>query len=178
VDQAALTALHLRQPGGGRGRRRRHRRPGRLAITIGDQASPATAAELASVGALPGQFGLVALPILGTGSGILALSARSAAALIVTGLLVGGLGTVLDSTAATVTAAVAVLFPPRSWGPWCPTSSSRQSGTPSPAGLSIVLASGTCERFSPEVAGPAARHLGYCDPGRRAITCTAATRDH
>jgi len=223
VDQAGLAALDLRQPVGGRGRHRRHRRPGRLGHHHRRPARPTTAIDLASVGALLGQFGLVALAalaittefatgsirttlaatparwavlatkaavvgavtfpagfvatalailavqaILGIGSGgILALSARSAAALTVTGLLVVGLGAVLRSTAATITTAVAVLFAPRIIGALVSSELVATVLDSLPAGLSAALASGTGERYSPPGGGPAARRLSYRDPGRR-----------
>jgi hypothetical protein len=188
-----------------------------------DQPDPTTAIDLASVGALLGQFGLVALAalaittefatgsirttlaatparwavlatkaavvgavtfpagfvatalailavqaILGIGSGgILALSARSAAALTVTGLLVVGLGAVLRSTAATITTAVAVLFAPRIIGALVSSELVATVLDSLPAGLSAALASGTGERYSPPGGGPAARRLSYRDPGRR-----------
>jgi ABC-2 type transport system permease protein len=85
--------------------------------------------------------------------GILALSARSAAALTLTSLLVVGLGAVLRSAAGTITTAVAVLFAPPIAGALV---SSEIVGTVMdylPAGPSGVVASGSGERYSPEVAG-------------------------
>jgi ABC-2 type transport system permease protein len=173
-----------------------------------DQANPATATQLAGVGASLGQFGLVALAalaitaefatgsirttlaatparwavlavkgavvgavtfptgfvatalatlvastILGTGAdGILALSARSAAALTLTSLLVVGLGAVLRSTAGTVTTAVAVLFAPPILGALVSNEIVATVLDHLPAGLSGVVASGTGGRYSPEVA--------------------------
>jgi ABC-2 type transport system permease protein len=96
---------------------------------------------------------LTASTILGSGAdGILALSARSAAALTLTSLLVVGLGAVLRSTAGTVTTAVAVLFAPPILGAMV---SNEIVGTVLdhlPAGLSGVVSSGIGERYSPEVA--------------------------
>jgi ABC-2 type transport system permease protein len=178
------------------------------AIVTDDQPNPATATDLAGVGASLGQFGLVALAaltitgefatgsirgtlaatparwavlvakaavvgavtfpagfvatalatlaasaILGTGSdGILAVSARSAAALTLTSLLVVGLGAVLRSAAGTVTTAVAVLFAPPILGALVSNEVVATVMDYLPAGLTTVLVSGTGERYSPEVA--------------------------
>ena len=73
--------------------------------------------------ARPGPPGLASILGIGT-DGILAVSALSAAALTLTSLLVVGLGAVLRSAAGTITTALAVCSPRRSWVPWCPTSSS------------------------------------------------------
>jgi ABC-2 type transport system permease protein len=178
------------------------------ATTTDDQGTPATATQLAGVGASVGQFGLVALAalaitvefatgsirvtlaatparwavlmakaavvgavtfpagfvatvlatlaaltILGTGTdGIFALSARSAAALTLTSLLVVGLGAVLRSAAGTITTAVAVLFAPPIVGALVSSEIVATVMDHLPAGLSGVVASGTGERYSPEVA--------------------------
>ena len=178
------------------------------AITTDDQATPATATQLASVGASLGQFGLVALAalaitgefatggirttlaatparwavltakaavvgavtfpagfvattlatlaasaILGTGTdGIGAVSARSAAALTLTSLLVVGLGAVLRSAAGTITTAVAVLFAPPILGALVSNEVAAAVLDHLPAGLSGVVSSGAGDRYSPEVA--------------------------
>lgn len=178
------------------------------AITTDDQATPATATQLAAVGASVGQFGLVALAalaitgefatgsirttlaatparwavltakaavvaavtfpvglvatalatlagssILGIGTeGILAVSARSAVALMLTSLLVVGLGAVLRSAAGTITTAVAVLFAPPILGALVSNDIVATVMDYLPAGLTTVLVSGAGERYSPEVA--------------------------
>ena len=91
--------------------------------------------------------------ILGTGAdGILALSARSAAAVTLTSLLVVGLGAVLRSTAGTVTTAVAVLFAPPILGALVANETVATVLDHLPAGLSGVVTSGTGGRYSPAVA--------------------------
>jgi ABC-2 type transport system permease protein len=178
------------------------------AIVTDDQPNPATATQLAAVGASAGQFGLVALAalaitgefatggirttlaatparsavltakaavvgvvtfpaglvatalatlagsaILGIGTeDILAVSARSAAALTLTSLLVVGLGAVLRSAAGTITTAVAVLFAPPILGALVSSEVVATVMDYLPAGLSTVLVSGTGERYSPAVA--------------------------
>ena len=178
------------------------------AIITDEQPNPATASQLAAVGASVGQFGLVALAalaitsefatgsirstlaatparwavltakatvvgavtfpvglvatalatlagstILGIGTeGILAVSARSAAALTLTSLLVVGLGAVLRSAAGTITAAVAVLFAPPILGALVSNEVVATVMGYLPAGLTTVLVSGTGERYSPEMA--------------------------
>ena len=178
------------------------------AITTDDQATPATATQLAAVGASVGQFGLVALAalavtgefatgsirttlaatparwavmtakaavvaavtfptgfvatalatlagsaILGIGTeGIGAVSARSAAALTLTSLLVVGLGAVLRSAAGTITTAVAALFAPPILGALVSNELVATVLDHLPAGLTTVLVSGTGERYSPHVA--------------------------
>jgi ABC-2 type transport system permease protein len=118
-------------------------------------------AKAAVVGAVTFPAGLVATAlatlaasaILGTGTdGILALSARSAAALTLTGMVVVGLGAVLRSAAGTITTAVAVLFAPPILAALVANEIVRTVLDYLPAGLSGVLASGTGERYSPEVA--------------------------
>jgi ABC-2 type transport system permease protein len=181
------------------------------AITTDDQPNPATATQLAAVGASVGQFGLVALAalaitgefatgsirttlaatparwavltakaavvgavtfpagvvatalatlagsaILGIGTdGILAVSARSAAALTLTSLLVVGLGAVLRSAAGTITTAVAVLFAPPILGALVSNELVATVMDYLPAGLTTVLVSGTGERYGPAVAAVA-----------------------
>jgi ABC-2 type transport system permease protein len=178
------------------------------AIVTDDQPNPATAADLAAVGASLGQFGLVAQAarvittefatgsirttlaatparwavltakaavvgavtfpagfvatalatlaasaILGTGTdGIGAVSARSAAALTLTSLLVVGLGAVLRSAAGTITTAVAVLFAPPILGALVSNEVAAAVLDHLPAGLSGVVSSGAGDRYSPEVA--------------------------
>ena len=178
------------------------------AIVTDDQPNPATATQLAAVGASVGQFGLVALAalaitgefatgsirttlaatparwavltakaavvgavtvpaglvatglatlaasaILGIGAdGIGAVSARSAAALTLTSLLVVGLGAVLRSAAGTITTAVAVLFAPPTLGALVSNDVVATVMDYLPAGLSTVLVGGTGERYSPAVA--------------------------
>jgi ABC-2 type transport system permease protein len=178
------------------------------AITTDDQANPATATQLAAVGASIGQFGLVALAalaitgefatgsirttlaatparwavltakaavvgavtfptglvatalatlagstILGIGTeGILAVSARSAAALTLTSVVVVGLGAVLRSAAGTITTAVAALFAPPILGAMVSNEIVATVMDYLPAGLTTVLVAGTGERYSPEVA--------------------------
>jgi ABC-2 type transport system permease protein len=178
------------------------------AILTDDKPNPATATDLAAVGASLGQFGLVALAalaitgefatgsirttlaatparwavltakaavvgavtfpaglvatalatlaasaILGIGTdGILTVSARSAAALTLTSLLVVGLGAVLRSAAGTITTAVAVLFAPPILGALLSNEIVAAVLDHLPAGLSGVVASGTGDRYSPEVA--------------------------
>jgi ABC-2 type transport system permease protein len=96
---------------------------------------------------------LAASTILGTGTdGILALSARSATALTLTSLIVVGLGAVLRSAAGTITTAVAVLFAPPIVGALVSNEFVATVLGHLPAGLSVVLISGTGERYSPEVA--------------------------
>jgi ABC-2 type transport system permease protein len=118
-------------------------------------------AKAAVVGAVAFPAGLVATAlatlaastILSTGTdGILALSARSAAALALTSILVVGLGAVLRSAAGTITTAVAVLFAPPILGALVSNEIVATILDYLPAGLSGVLASGTGERYSPEVA--------------------------
>jgi ABC-2 type transport system permease protein len=90
--------------------------------------------------------------ILGIGTeDILAVSARSAAALTLTSLLVG-LGAVLRSAAGTITTAVAVLFAPPILGALVSSEVVATVMDSLPAGLSTVLVSGTGERYSPAVA--------------------------
>jgi hypothetical protein len=84
--------------------------------------------------------------------GIFAVSARSAAALTLTGLIVVGLGAVLRSAAGTITTAVAVLFAPPILGALVSNEIVATLLDHLPAGLSTVLVSGTGERYSPEVA--------------------------
>jgi ABC-2 type transport system permease protein len=119
------------------------------------------AAKAAVVGAVIFPTGFVATAlatlagsaILGTrADGILALSARSAAAVTLTSLLVVGLGAVLRSTAGTVTTAVAVLFAPPILGALVSNEIVATVLDHLPAGLSGVVASGTGGRYSPEVA--------------------------
>jgi ABC-2 type transport system permease protein len=91
--------------------------------------------------------------ILGAGTdSILATSARSAAALTLTGLLVVGLGAVLRSAAGTITTAVAILFAPPIVGALVSNEIVATVMDHLPAGLTAVLVSGTGERYSPEVA--------------------------
>jgi ABC-2 type transport system permease protein len=181
------------------------------AILTDDQPNPATATQLAAVGASVGQFGLVALAalaitgefatgsirttlaatparwaaltakaavvaavtfpaglvatalatltaatILGIGTDdILAVSARSAAALTLTSLLVVGLGAVLRSAAGTITTTVAVLFAPPILGALVSNEIVATVLDYLPAGLTTVLVGGTGERYSPEVAAVA-----------------------
>jgi ABC-2 type transport system permease protein len=118
-------------------------------------------AKAAVVGALTFPAGLVATAlatlaastILGIGTdGILAVSARSAAALTLTSLLVVGLGAVLRSAAGTITTAVAVLFAPPILGALVSNEVVAAVLDYLPAGLTTVLVSGTGERYGPEVA--------------------------
>ena len=118
-------------------------------------------AKAAVVGAITFPAGLVATAlatlagstILGIGTeGILAVSARSAAALTLTSLLMVGLGAVLRSAAGTITTAVAVLFAPPILGALVSNEIVATVLDYLPAGLSGVVASGTGERYSPEVA--------------------------
>jgi ABC-2 type transport system permease protein len=96
---------------------------------------------------------LAASTILGIGTdGILAVSARSAAALTLTSLMVVGLGAVMRSAAGTITTAVAVLFAPPILGALVSNEVVATVLDYLPAGLSTVLVSGTGERYSPEVA--------------------------
>jgi hypothetical protein len=91
--------------------------------------------------------------ILGIGTGgILAVSARSAAALTLTSMLVVGLGAVLRSAAGTITTAVAVLFAPPILGVLVSNQIVVTVIDYLPAGLSTVLVGGTGERYGPEVA--------------------------
>jgi ABC-2 type transport system permease protein len=124
------------------------------------------AAKAAVVGAVtfPTGFAATALAtlagsaILGTGTdGILALSARSAAALTLTSLLVVGLGAVLRSAAGTITSAVAVLFTPPILGALVSSEIVAAVVDHLPAGLNAVLVAGTGERYGP---GAAAVLLG------------------
>jgi hypothetical protein len=219
MGQAALGPLDLRQPAGGPGRHRRHRRPGRLGLTTDDQPNPAAATQLAAAGASVGQFGLVALAITGefaTGSirttlaatparwavvtakaavvgavtfptglaaialatltastilgigtdGILAVSARSAAALTLTSLLMVGLGAVLRSAAGTITTAVAVLFAPPILGALGSNGRRRRHGLPP---RRVDHSAGRRHRRALQLrgGGSAARRLGGRRPGRR-----------
>ncbi len=118
-------------------------------------------AKAAVVGAVTFPVGLVATAlatlagssILGIGTeGILAVSARSAAALTLTSLLVVGLGAVLRSAAGTITTAVAVLFAPPILGALVSNDIVATIMDSLPAGLTTVLVVGTGERYSPEVA--------------------------
>ena len=118
-------------------------------------------AKAAVVGAVTFPAGLVATAlatlaasaILGIGTdGVLAVSARSAAALTLTSLMVVGLGAVLRSAAGTITTAVAVLFAPPILGALVSNELVATVMEYLPAGLSAVLVSGTGERYSPEVA--------------------------
>ncbi len=118
-------------------------------------------AKAAVVGAVTFPAGLVATAlaslagaaILGVGTeGIGAVSARSAAALALTSLLVVGLGAVLRSAAGTITTAVAVLFAPPILGALVSNEVVATVMDYLPAGLTTVLVSGTGERYSPEVA--------------------------
>jgi ABC-2 type transport system permease protein len=96
---------------------------------------------------------LTASTILGIGTdGILAVSARSAAALTLTSLMVVGVGAVLRSAAGTITTAVAVLFAPPILGALVSNETVATLLDHLPAGLSTVLVSGTGERYSPAVA--------------------------
>ena len=118
-------------------------------------------AKAAVVGAVTFPAGLVATAlatltasaILGIGTdGILGVSARSAAALTLTSLLVVGLGAVLRSAAGTITSAVAVLFAPPILGALVSNEVVATVLDYLPAGLTTVLVSGTGERYSPEAA--------------------------
>jgi ABC-2 type transport system permease protein len=80
------------------------------------------------------------------------VSARSAAALTLTSLLVVGLGAVLRSAAGTITTAVAVLFAPPILGALVSNEIVAAVLDHLPAGLGGVVASGTGDRYSPEVA--------------------------
>jgi ABC-2 type transport system permease protein len=96
---------------------------------------------------------LAAATILGAGSdGVVAVSARSAASLTLTTLLVVGLGAVLRSAAGTITTAVAVLFAP----PILAALVSNEVVTTVvdylPAGLGTVLVGGTGDRYGPAMA--------------------------
>jgi ABC-2 type transport system permease protein len=96
---------------------------------------------------------LAGAAILGAGAdGILALSARSAAALTLTGVMVVGLGAVLRGAAGTITTAVAVLFAPPILGALVSNETVSTVMDHLPAGLTTVLVSGTGERYGPEVA--------------------------
>ena len=119
------------------------------------------AAKAAVVGAVTLPTGLVATAlatlaasaILGIGTdGIGAVSARSAAALALTSLLVVGLGAVLRSAAGTITTAVAVLFAPPILGALVSNEPVAAVLDYLPAGLSTVLVGGTGERYGPAVA--------------------------
>jgi ABC-2 type transport system permease protein len=118
-------------------------------------------AKAAVVGAVTFPAGLVATAlatltasaILGIGTnGIGAVSARSAAALALTSLLVVGLGAVLRSAAGTITSAVAVLFAPPILGALVSNEVVAAVTDYLPAGLTTVLVSGAGERYGPEVA--------------------------
>jgi ABC-2 type transport system permease protein len=118
-------------------------------------------AKAAVVGAVTFPAGLVATAlatlaasaILGIGTdGLLTVSARSAAALTLTSLLVVGLGAVLRSAAGTITTAVAVLFAPPILGALVSNEIVTTVMDYLPAGLTTVLVGGTGERYSPEVA--------------------------
>jgi ABC-2 type transport system permease protein len=118
-------------------------------------------AKAAVVGAVTFPAGLVATAlatltasaILGIGSdGIGAVSARSAAALTLTSVLVVGLGAVLRSAAGTITTAVAVLFAPPILGAIVSNEVVATVMDYLPAGLTTVLVSGTGERYSPQMA--------------------------
>jgi hypothetical protein len=129
------------------------------AVTTEDQPDPVRATQLAAVGASVGQFGLVALAalaasaILGIGTdGLPAVSARSAAALTLTSLLVVGLGAILRSAAGTITTAVAVLFAPPILGALVSNEVVATVLDYLPAGLTTVLVGGTGERYGPAVA--------------------------
>jgi ABC-2 type transport system permease protein len=112
--------------------------------------------------------------ILGTGTdGILAVSARSAAALTLTSLLVVGLGAVLRSAAGTITSAVAVLFTPPILGALVSNELVAAVIDYLPAGLSTVLVTGAGGRYSPEVA---ALLLGAWAVGVLAVGVTALHR--
>jgi ABC-2 type transport system permease protein len=118
-------------------------------------------AKAAVVGAVTYPAGLVATALatlagstildIGT-EGILAVSARSAAALSLTSMLVVGLGAVLRSAAGTITTAVAVLFAPPILGALVSNDMVTTVLDYLPAGLTTVLVAGTGERHSPEVA--------------------------
>jgi ABC-2 type transport system permease protein len=118
-------------------------------------------AKAAVVGAVTFPAGLIATAlatlaaaaILGVGTdGILAVSARSAAALMLTSLMVVGLGAVLRSAAGTITTAVAVLFAPPILGALVSNELVATLLDHLPAGLSTVLVSGAGERYGPEAA--------------------------
>jgi ABC-2 type transport system permease protein len=118
-------------------------------------------AKAAVVGAVTFPAGLVATAlatltastILGIGTdSIGAVSARSAAALTLTGVLVVGLGAVLRSAAGTITTAVAVLFAPPILGAIVSNEVVATVMDYLPAGLTTVLVSGTGERYSPQMA--------------------------
>jgi ABC-2 type transport system permease protein len=118
-------------------------------------------AKAAVVGAVTFPAGLIATAlatlagsaILGIGTdGVLAVSARSAAAVTLTSLLVVGLGAVLRSAAGTITSAVAVLFAPPILGALVSNEIVATVMDYLPAGLGTVLVSGTGERYSVGVA--------------------------
>jgi ABC-2 type transport system permease protein len=91
--------------------------------------------------------------ILGIGAdGIGAVSARSAAALTLTSLLVVGPGAALRSAAGTITTAVAVLFAPPILGALVSNEIIATVMDYLPAGLMTVLVGGAGERYGPEVA--------------------------
>jgi ABC-2 type transport system permease protein len=139
-------------------------------------------AKAAVVGAVTFPAGFVATAlatlagsaILGTGTdAILAVSARSAAALTLTSMLVVGLGAVLRSAAGAITTAVAVLFTPPILGVLVSNDVVRTVTDYLPAGLSSVLVAGTGERYSPEMA---ALLLGAWAVGALAVGVIALQR--
>jgi hypothetical protein len=139
-------------------------------------------AKAAVVGAVTFPAGLVAIAlatlagsaILGIGTdGIGVVSARSAAALTLTSLLVVGLGAVLRSAAATITTAVAVLFAPPILGALVSNDLVATVMDYLPAGLTTVLVSGAGERYS---AGMAAWLLGAWAVGALAAGIVALQR--
>ena len=123
--------------------------------------SAVLAAKAAVVGAVSFAGGFVATalamlaaaPILGTGTGdLLGVSARSGAALALTSLVVLGLGTVLRSTAGTITTAVAVLFAPVIVGGLVSNKIVTTVLDYLPADLAGVLSAGSGEPYGPGLA--------------------------
>jgi ABC-2 type transport system permease protein len=97
---------------------------------------------------------LAAAPILDTGTGdLLAASARNAAALALTGLVVLGLGALLRSTAATISSAVAVVLAPAILGELVSNRLVTRVLDHLPSDLAGVVAAGSGEPYGPIVSG-------------------------
>jgi ABC-2 type transport system permease protein len=123
--------------------------------------SAVLAAKAAVVGAVSFAGGFVATalamlaaaPILDTGTDdLLGVGARSGAALALTSLVVLGLGTVLRSTAGTITTAVAVLFAPVIVGGLVSNELVTTVLDYLPADLAGVLSAGSGEPYGPGLA--------------------------